>query len=363
MIYEHPEHWFSRNRGIGGARFIGGISAATAIGIGGLAIGAAGVGMSAYSTFAQGGTQAGIAGQNAQIARMNAELDKRSAIILAENEINAAKVDKLNAGLTLRSGQIDESNARLERVQGDFIAATQIENFTTDAKLARMDSETFRRNATTLTSYARTIEATGRERISRMREEGRRAMGIVRNRVAKSGVVMEGSPLIVAGENAANIELAAQDVNFETRTASRNTELAAQDELSKARRSILQMRQSTRNARTAAKSVSFTRAASDLKIAGAKITQEAAGYASDAADFRASQGGKLIDLANDRYDVALGEADIIKAGGAATERASQLAAYGTLLSGGADVAGQAADLVPKPGPKPPSPSANTGGGD
>jgi hypothetical protein len=96
--------------------------------------------------------------------------------------------------------------------------------------------------------------------------------------------------------------------------------------------------------------VKFAHAASDLKVASAQLGQQAAQYASDAADFRASQGEQLIDLANDRYKVSMGEADVIKAGGEATARATQLASYGTVLSGASDIAGQASDLFPKPTP-------------
>lgn len=330
--------------------------------IGGV-VGVAGVALSAYSTFGGAGAQAGIAGQNSEIARANAALDRRAAEIQANNEIYGAKIDKLNAGLSLRGGQIDEANANLEKVQGDFVAAAQIGNFVTEGKTARIESAVGRRNARTLTSYARTIEASGRDRISRLREDGRRAMGIVRGSIAKSGVVSEGSPLIALGENAANIELAAQDVNFETRTQSRGARLEAQNELSNSRRSILQMRQSQRNARTVSGSVKFAHAAADFKIAGAKIEQQAAQYASDAADFRASQGRELLDIAVDRYNLDLKSAGIVRAGSEATARATALAGVGTVLSQGADLASDAGKLFPKSTNTSSLPSANTGGGD
>lgn len=312
------------------------------IGLGTLAITAVGAGISAASQMQAGQAAQGIAGQNANIQRANAELDRRASIIQANDQIRAAQTDKLNAGLSLQSGKIDEANARLERVQGDFVAATQVQNLTSDSALSVIDSQISRRNASTLTTYARTLETEGRERISRMRDDGRRAMGIVRNKVAASGIVESGSPLLVEGANAANIELAAQDVDYETRSQSRSSELQAQNELAKSGRSLLQAAQSRKNARTVVKGVKYSRASADFKAATGLLEQQGAKYAMTAADYKADTGTKLIDLANDRYDVALGEAGVTEAGGAATARASQLAAYGTLLSGASDVAGNIA---------------------
>jgi len=304
--------------------------------------------MSAYSEGQAGKTAAGLASQNAAIQRANAELDRRAALIQANDQIRSAQIDKLNAGLSLQGGQIDEANARLERVQGDFVAATQVQNLTSDSQLAVIDSQISRRNASTLTTYARSLEAEGRERISRLREDGRRAMGVVRNKVAASGIVEDGSPLIVEGANAANIELAAQDVDYETRSQSRAAELQAQNQLAQSGRSLLQAAQSRKNARNVVKGLKFSRQAADFKAATGLIEQQSAKYAMTAADDKADSGRKLIDLANDRYDVALQEAGVTEAGGAATARASQLAAYGTLLSGASDAAAGAAKLAPTP---------------
>jgi len=322
------------------------MSFAITVGVAGVAVAGAGVAMNYMGQQQAAGAQASIANQNAAIARMNADIDRRAALIQANSEIRAAEVDKLNAGLSMQSAKIDNANARLERVQNDFIAAAQMENLASDADFARIDSETFRKNATTLIGYARTVEAAGAERISRLREDGRRAMSIVRNKVAKGGVVMEGSPLVIAGENAANIELAAQDVNFETRQTARNAQIEAGNELSKSRRSLLQMDRFSRNARTVEKGIPLSRASSNLKVLSSGLSMQAANYAADAAEFRGQQGNQLISLANDRYKVAVGDAEVIRAGGAAAARASQIAAYGTLLSGGAEIAGQAAALIP-----------------
>lgn len=338
MISEHIEDWAFRNKGLGGAFFIGGVSAATVIGVAGLAVAAGGAAVSAYGQAQAGAASAGIAGMNADIQRAQAEIDRRAARIQANDTIRSAQIDKLNAGISLRGGQIDEQNARLEKVQGDFVAATQIQNLNSDAKFSILDSQTFSQNATTLRSYARSVDAQGREQISRLREDGRRAMGVVRNKIAASGIVEEGSPLIVEGANAANIELAAQDVNYETRTQSRGAELEAVNELTKSRRAILQAKQSTRNAGRVVKGLPFAHMAADFKIAGAGLEQQAADYASQAADYKAQSGEQLLQLADDRYKVALGEADITKAGGLATQRASQMAAFGTILSGTADAA-------------------------
>jgi hypothetical protein len=235
-------------------------------------------------------------------------------------------------------------------VQGDFVAATQVQNLTSDSQLAVIDSQISRRNASTLTSYAQSLEAEGRERISRLREDGRRAMGVVRNKVAASGIVEEGSPLIVEGANAANIELAAQDVNYETRSQSRAAELQAQNQLAQSGRSLLQAAQSRKNARNVVKGLKYSRQTADFKIASGLLEQQGARYAMTAADDKADSGRQLLQLADDRYKVALGEADVTEAGGAATARASQLAAYGTMLSGAADIAGGAAKLIPKSNP-------------
>jgi hypothetical protein len=108
----------------------------------------------------------------------------------------------------------------------------------------------------------------------------------------------------------------------------------------------LQAAQSRKNARTVVKGLKFSRQAADFKTATGLLEQQAAKYAMTAADYKADTGKQLIDLANDRYKVALGEADVTAAGGAATARASQFAAVGTVLSGVANAASGAAKYAP-----------------
>jgi len=312
-----------------------------ALGIGSFALTAAGTGLSVYGSMQQAGAQRGVASANAEIMRKNAELELRANLIEADGEIYAAGVDKQNAQISKRSGQIDELNAGLEDVGNTYATATAVGNATTNARLYRMDSALARKNASTLNAFGRTIEAQGRERVARMREDGRRAMGVVRNRVAKSGLVMEGSPLIVASENAANIELAAQDAVYESRMNAREADQQAQALRFGAKRSLLSARQERHNAKAALKTLEISKVGVAFKIAGAKLSQEAADVAANAADFRASQGEKMAELARDKYEVSLEEAGISKAAGFAQARATEMAAIGTAISGASSIAGTA----------------------
>lgn len=66
-------------------------------------------------------------------------------------------------------------------------------------------------NARMAENEALRVDQEGRESIKRRRRENKRLMGRARARLAKSGVVEEGTPLEVMAETAGQLELAALD--------------------------------------------------------------------------------------------------------------------------------------------------------
>lgn len=331
---EHVEQWISRHRGLGGAFHIGGVTGAVAIG--GLAVAAAGTGFSIYSSMQQGEAAASNASANAGIISKNAELQYKSDQMQIAAEVNDATLSKKNAQLSYRMGQIDEANANLSGVQAEMNAAVSAKNYIGSAADYRLDASLSISNAHTLNNYARGVEAQGKEQITRFREEGRELMAVAGNRLAKSGIAAEGSPLQVMARNAALIELKVQDMHYETELSARSIDRAAYNERFKAKRSLMAAKTQVYNANQSLRSGRLAKVGTAFSIAGAKLEQEGAKYAEDAADFRIGQGQDAYDLAWEKYQNTLETAGVTAASGAATQRAATYAAIGTGLAGAAD---------------------------
>lgn len=76
-------------------------------------------------------------------------------------------------------------------------------------------------NASLAYENAQMAENAAAERARRIRREGARAVSAVYAGAGKSGLTIEGSPLDVAADNAANAELAALDAEYEGTTTAR----------------------------------------------------------------------------------------------------------------------------------------------
>lgn len=70
---------------------------------------------------------------------------------------------------------------------------------------------------------ARIQEITGRQKESLIRRQGRKELSRIRTAVSKSGVRMEGSPMEVLAESAANIEMDALNARFGMETGATAT--------------------------------------------------------------------------------------------------------------------------------------------
>jgi hypothetical protein len=304
----------------------------------GLGVSVIGIAASVGSSLMQGAAASSAAGMNADILEKNAALDLRSATLQIEGEIYDAKVSEQNAELALRGGQLDESNARLAGLQNELNTAHAVESSRMDAKMSRIDASLQMRSARTLNSHARGVESQGRERISRFREQGARVLAVTRGRVAKAGVTMEGSPLEVMADTAANVELGAQDVAFETAMTSRSYDLQADNERQGAKRSLLIAGRHIKNGRNAVKSGEMARMGVSFAIAGAELVQKSAGIAKDAAIYRQYMGEESLDIAQENYELSLQSAGVTRASGAAQQSAATLAAVGTGINGVASAA-------------------------
>ncbi len=341
MIEEHIEDWMWRHRGLNGSHHIGG---ATGIAIAGLALTAVGTGLSVYSSMQQGAAAAGTAGANAAIIKANAAIQLKSDRMQALAQLNQDNLSKENAGISLRMGQIDESNANLQGIQAQFTTAAESQNFESSANDYRIDASLSLRNASTLNNYARGTEAQGRDEVARFREQGDRVMSIANNRLAKSGIVSSGSPLQVMAKNAAMIELKVQDMHYETELTSRSLDEAAYGQRVHASRSLLAAKTETRNARTSLRSGKLAEIGTNFKIAGAKLEQTGAQYSANAADYAIGLDKQAYDLAGEKYNLALKTAGITSASGAAIQRAQTLNAIGTGVEGAATIAGGISNL-------------------
>lgn len=347
MIGQHIEDWIFQNRSLGGARHVGIITAGT-ITVGGvltagaLAATAVGTGLSVYSSMQQGAAAQANANGNAAIMAANAKIQLQSDRMQALGEINDAQLSEKQAAISGVSGRIDEANAYLKGLSDTLQTNAAAKNSLTSAKQYNIDASLSRMSANTLNSYGRATEMQGREQIARFREQGARVIAVANNRVAKSGIVSEGSPLAVLADNAAKIELHAQDIAYETELTARSYDREAYNQRLQGKRSLLSAREETQNARTSLKSGRLAQTGMKFSVAGAQLEQAGAKAAGEAAQFREAMGHEAYDLAGEKYQVAMGQSDLTKSSGAAMARGAMLSAIGTGISGASSLAGSAA---------------------
>lgn len=298
-----------------------------------LAFTAAGTGMSIYGSQQEADTQARIAGYNRDIAGRNAEANKLASQLQALGEINSARTSAEQARLAGVQSDIDFANAELGEVQALLSSNAAADQSLSDAKTAQLDVRSAIRNSRVLNSYALSIEAQGTERIRRLRTEGRKALALTRNAVAASGVAMSGSPLEVLAENAATMELRAQDAAFETELQAGNVRLQAGEQLFAGRRSMIQARQSVKTARVQLTSGRLARIGAGFAKASALVAGQAAEYAEGAARYRESLAAFAYDAAERGFILNLDTADMNFMAQMGQSRATRNSGWTTLLSG------------------------------
>jgi hypothetical protein len=359
------------------------MSMALIVGGGTLALGAASVGLGLYSGMqgaaagaaqsraqqaaAEAGAKAMVdsATLNSAIMEQRAEINRRAGLMQATAEIKTAQIEgrvaeigMMQAELSGVGAQIGEQNAILGGIQAKFAASAGMANSLASSRANRIDSRLGRMNARTLTDSANLAQRTSGSRALRLRQEGEKATAIIRNRVAASGLNMEGSAIEVMSDTVANIELTAQDMAYEADLEARQYRQQATSELYGSRRSLLAAKADTRNAAIIQRNEVISRTGTEFAVATAQLEQEAAkfagaasGYALEAAQFRQDMGVIQIDLVNDAFEVDMqdaayeiekakiqGEAGLLSAiSSAGQSRALQIGHWGTAMAGTADI--------------------------
>ncbi len=126
---------------------------------------------------------------------------------------NAERMANYNAALQKQNADV---NARLAAYQADIGSRTAMAQY-----------QAQQNNAVTLENQATAAEAEAREKTRRMREEQESALARQRGQSAKSGVVNEGSPLLVLADTARLTERNILDTTYQA-------ELQRQDYLHRA---------------------------------------------------------------------------------------------------------------------------------
>lgn len=107
-------------------------------------------------------------------------------------------------------------NAAIQRNNADLQTRMAQQQAAVEQQVAMAQYDAQQKNAAALANQADGIEAQGREKVRRLREEQERALAQQRARFAKAGVVNEGSPLVVLADTARLTELNVQDSAYET---------------------------------------------------------------------------------------------------------------------------------------------------
>jgi hypothetical protein len=157
------------------------------------ALAAAGTGIAVYGAVEQAGSQRRIASYNHAVQQQQAQLQHAMATRQAQH---AQAQSQAQAAIQNRNAAILDQQANLERTRG-------------------------------------------RETVRRMRDEHLRFQAIQQARIAKSGVVAEGTPLEVLADTAGALELQRQDAAYESEVKAQGYERNAELERFGGRMSLL----------------------------------------------------------------------------------------------------------------------------
>jgi hypothetical protein len=328
------------------------------------AVSLAAAGVSAYGQMQSADAQMKAAGAQAGIDQSNALITREQNRIQALAERRAAEISGYQADLSILQSKVSAQNSKnqaLFETSQLLFSANQADQ---NAVILGVRSEVQARNANTLFRYARLtrdigankvgrIETQSRERVRRIREQSGRVQSMMRSRVGASGVVMEGSPLEALADVAGTMELSAQDAVFEAEVARRDTmfqtEMEAGDleerggnarfESAVTRVNAAQSRESAQNSRRSTRFVAMGR---DLSLAGFALEGEAGGLAKQSAGYRGAMADYAYRSADAGFAMDMQTSNLNRFASESTARATQIASYGTILSGVSDAAGTVA---------------------
>lgn len=202
--------------------------------------------------------------------------------------------------------RMTDYNAAIQRQDADVQARLAKYQANANAQMAQAQAQAKFNNAQSIANQVPGVEAQTRERVRRMREEKERMLSMQRAKYANSGVVNEGSPLVVLADSSQLAELNIQDALYESEMQ---------------RQSLLRQ---------------------------AELTRFEAGFSLLEADQQLYKG--LAAQAGQRIQNR--RADITRLSGAAEAASLRTRATASLVSGIGDTAGQAFDYRYKMSPSP-----------
>lgn len=199
-------------------------------------------------------------------------------------------------------------NAAAQRQDAEVQARLAQYQSNVNAQMAQAQAQTKINNAQSVANQVPGLETQQRERARRMREEKERALSMQRAKYANSGVVNEGSPLVVLADTSQLAELNIQDGLYESELQRRS--LLRQAELTKyeASFSLLEADQQ----RYAGLAAQAGQRISNRRVDITRLTgaAEASTYRAAAAASLIQGVGQTADLAFDyRYKIAPGDWD------------------------------------------------------
>lgn len=298
-----------------------------------LATTAVGAGVQYFGQQQQAKAARDAANYNADIGANNAGIDRLAATMQANAEIKSAQLAESQARLGIESTKIDQENIELQGKQTFDNFMYQAGQSATNGKTLLQQARIQTQDAQTLNDYGRNIEAVGRERVTRMREDHQRILASARTSYAKSGVVMTGSPLDVMADTAAHLELAAQDSVYETGLAARDYDKKAANARQESLVTLLNAGQAVKESRNFVKSAKVSKIGTEFALRASKLEEAAGNLNLKAAIDREAQGNWALGAIDESYGNALDSVDLQRMMGYSTARGEQLASIGTLISG------------------------------
>lgn len=161
---------------------------ATAVLVIGVAIAAIGTGFSVYSQLQQAQAQSAMLRYNQRVAEMQAEFAQKAAL---QNALQAQRQAEMAQAAAAFDAGLQEENAKLALEANEYEKQIVVQESIVAANAAKIEEEDARRALDRVQSTSRSL-------------------------IAKSGVEVEGSPLLVMMENAAETDIAVSRIRYGT---------------------------------------------------------------------------------------------------------------------------------------------------
>jgi len=270
----------------------------------------------------------------AQMAAYNQQVQQQAAAIAYQQSLLQNDVMVRQNQLLQQQTQAAQMAAMQNAATGRQISLLNQQQSSAQIMAMQNNALVQQRNAQAAEAEAATLQSQARERARRQQEQADKVMAAIRTKDSRSGTTNEGSPLMVMGDAAWSMELAKQDAFYE---ASLQTEAIRQ----KGRISEWQAGVTLWETQFPRRDAEVMALKSGLEQQMFSLDYQMARYEQAAAEWQGTALARQRQLAGVEYQYGLNVAAGNYMQGMNQASAYRIGAFGSLLSGTANMAQQA----------------------